>query len=195
MQSDHSPRPALQSHVAFFDQDGDGIIWPKNTFVDGSERCVFFSALSMVVIHSGFSCAIASLWTRSSASASRTSPRYAHRSPLVSPRNERRSQAIHGSDSASYKQDGSFDPARFDDLFARYSAAPNTHMSFAEGVAMVRANRNAFDPVGTSSTDAVSSVYVLFKPEDGKVTKEDVRGILDGSLFPKLAAKNAKKDA
>ena len=29
----HKKNTALQSHVAFFDRDGDGVIWPLDTFV------------------------------------------------------------------------------------------------------------------------------------------------------------------
>ncbi|KAJ7810702.1 hypothetical protein B0H14DRAFT_3756698 [Mycena olivaceomarginata] len=57
--------PALQAHVAFFDTDNDDIIWPTDTFAQRSPfsyegfraigYSIFFSALSMVVIHSGFS--------------------------------------------------------------------------------------------------------------------------------------------
>jgi hypothetical protein len=70
------PPTALQSHVAFFDSDNDGVIWPLDTYMTPSRSSVivshflhysfkgfraigfgiFFSLLSMIVIHSGFSC-------------------------------------------------------------------------------------------------------------------------------------------
>lgn len=63
----------LQSHVAFFDRDGDGVIWPIDTYVPrlglaslipkmysfrGLRAIGFnflFALFSMIVIHGGFS--------------------------------------------------------------------------------------------------------------------------------------------
>ncbi|KAF9560272.1 Caleosin-domain-containing protein [Agrocybe pediades] len=48
---------ALQGHVAFFDRDEDGIIWPMDTYVGFREIKfgVFLSIVSVLVIHLGFS--------------------------------------------------------------------------------------------------------------------------------------------
>nr|GAT60439.1 predicted protein [Mycena chlorophos] len=187
MQSNETqPRPALQGHVEFFDTDNDGIIWPTDTY-KGFRAIgfgIFFSILSMVMIHSGFSY----LTLRHL---------YVLPDPFLRLSVPNIKGAIHGSDSASYTQDGEFDQHRFDLLFERFTAPPHTHMSFSEGVSMVRANRNAYDPFGwIAAVFEWSSVYILFKPKDGRVAKGDVQGILDGTLFPKLAAlkAGAKKD-
>ncbi|KAJ7209414.1 calcium binding protein Caleosin [Mycena rebaudengoi] len=175
------PPTALQSHVAFFDSDNDGVIWPLDTF-KGFRAIgfgIFFSLLSMIVIHSGFSYVTYGTWL--------PDPFFRIRVSLIH-------HAEHGSDSASYTTTGDLDEHRFNYIFNLYSAPPHTHLSFNEGVRMLQANRDLFDFFGwVASVFEWGSAYLLLWPDDGRVSKEDIHDILDGSLFPRLAAKNAKK--
>ncbi|KAJ7131375.1 Caleosin [Mycena epipterygia] len=174
------PRPALQSHVAFFDADHDGIIWPLDTFK--GFRAIGFglilSFLSMVIIHSAFS-----YFTLETLLPD----------PFFRIRVGRVHRALHGSDTGSYTQTGDLDERRFDFVFTLYSAPPHTHLAFAEGVRMIRGNRNLFDFFGWfAAVFEWGATYVLLWPADGRVAKQDVHDILDGSLFPKLAAQTAR---
>ncbi|KAJ7894228.1 Caleosin [Mycena olivaceomarginata] len=126
--------PALQAHVAYFDTDNDDIIWPTDTYKAFRTIgfSIFFSVLSMIVIHSGFSYL---MWGALLPD------------PCFRLRVSRINRAIHGSDSGVYTQTGVIDESRFNFVFALYSAEPHTHLSFREGVALVRGNRNPFDVV------------------------------------------------
>ncbi|KAJ7488977.1 Caleosin [Mycena latifolia] len=175
------PRKALQSHVAFFDTDNDGIIWPIDTF-KGFHAIgfgVILSFLSMVIIHTGFS--YFTFGTLLPDPFFRIRVSHIHR-------------ALHGSDSGSYTQTGDLDEHRFNYMFDLYSTPPNTHLSFREGVRMIRGNRNLCDFFGWfAAVFEWGATYILLWPEDGRIAKQDVHDILDGSLFPKLAAKNGLK--
>jgi peroxygenase len=37
------------------------------------------------------------------------------------------------------------------------------------------------------------ATYIMLWPEDGRMMKEDIRGIYDGSIFYTIAARRAKK--
>ena len=37
------------------------------------------------------------------------------------------------------------------------------------------------------------ATYIMLWPEDGRMRKEDIRGIYDGSIFYTIAARRAKK--
>ncbi|KAJ7304830.1 Caleosin [Mycena albidolilacea] len=164
--------PALQAHIAFFDTDDDDIIWPTDTYKGFRTigYSIFFSALSMVVIHSGFSC---------------VRPPMRISIPL---------SAVHGSDSRAYTQTGTLDESRFNYVFALYSAEPHTHLSFREGVDLVRGNRNPFDVFGWFAAVFEWGATFLLLAEDGRVKREDVHGIMDGTIFPKLAARTKARN-
>ncbi|KAJ7100865.1 Caleosin [Mycena belliarum] len=174
------PRKALQAHVAFFDTDSDGLIWPTDTY-KGFRAIgfgLFFSVLSMIIIHSAFS-----YFTFGTLLPD----------PFFRIRVAKIHRALHGSDSASYTPTGDLDEHRFNYMFDLYSSPPNTHLSFSEGVRMIRGNRNLFDFFGWfAAVFEWGSTYLLLA-KDGRVSKQDVHDILDGSLFTKLATKNDKK--
>ncbi|KAH0590022.1 hypothetical protein H2248_000200 [Termitomyces sp. 'cryptogamus'] len=125
---------ALQSHVAFFDTDGDGVIWPSDTFLGLRVLGlgVFFSVFAMLLIHGSLS------WVTSGALLP---------DPFFRLRIENMHRGKHGSDSEAYTSTGAFDEDRFNYVFDMYSAEPHTHMTFGEGINMLHGNRNAFDPV------------------------------------------------
>ncbi|KAJ7823377.1 Caleosin [Mycena leptocephala] len=97
---------------------------------------------------------------------------------------------------SAFTQNGDLDERRFDYVFSMYSTPPHTHLTFAEGVRMLRGNRNVCDLFGWFAAACDwGATYLLLWPSDGRVTKQDVHDIMDGSLFPKLAQKirNANK--
>ncbi|KAJ7260513.1 Caleosin related protein-domain-containing protein [Mycena haematopus] len=176
--------PALQAHVGFFDTDNDGIIWPIDT-LNGCRAIgfgLFVSVVSMVVIHSAFSSVLYNI------------PHIRDAPPFFRIRVSRINHAIHGSDTGIYTQTGELDEPRFNFVFELYSAEPHTYLSFREGVAMVRGNRNPFDVFGWMAAIFEWGSTFLLIAENGRVKREDIHDIMNGTLFPKLAAKTKKKN-
>ncbi|KAG6910619.1 hypothetical protein DXG01_009128 [Tephrocybe rancida] len=178
-----SPQPrkrdnaALQSHVAFFDTDGDGIIWPSDTCVcvilapfDGLRALglgILVSFLAMLLIHGSLS------WITYGPLLP---------DPLFRLKTANMHRGKHGSDTESYTSTGAFDEDRFDYIFDLYSSKPHTHMTFNESVRMVYGNRNPFDPFGwTSAALEWTTAYLLLRPKGGRMKKEDIRAIYDVS--------------
>lgn len=83
-------------------------------------------------------------------------------------------------------------------------------MTFYEMMAMMAAQRVLFDPFGWGGqmfececllftlrmiklTSVGLATYILLWPEDGRMKKEDIRGVYDGSIFYEIAARREKK--
>ncbi|TFK38729.1 Caleosin [Crucibulum laeve] len=170
---------ALQRHVAFFDGDDDGIIWPSDTYKGFREIKfgIFLSVLSALGIHIGFS-----YLTWGSILPDpffRLKIRYMHK-------------AKHGSDSESYTKIGEFDETRFSYVFDMYSKPPHTHLSFNEILRMMRGNRGPYDPFGWLAALEWVAVYIMLWPEDGRMKREDVKGVYDGSIFYTISGRKPK---
>ncbi|KAF7785177.1 hypothetical protein Agabi119p4_1342 [Agaricus bisporus var. burnettii] len=174
---------ALQNHVAFFDRDSDGIIWPTDTFYGLREIKfnIFWTIVAVIVIHGGFSYVTWGTWIPDP--FFRLKVRHMHR-------------AKHGSDTESYTTTGEFDEKRFNYIFNMYSQPPHNALSFREGVRMLHGNMDAFDPFGWSAAlfEWWASYYLIW-PKDGYVSKDDVRAIYDGSIFYKIAGRKTPKDS
>ncbi|KAG8908072.1 hypothetical protein FRB99_000516 [Tulasnella sp. 403] len=95
----------------------------------------------------------------------------------------------HGSDSESYSHKGTFVQSNFDDLFTSWSTGPNHDtLTLGQVIAIPIGNSDPWDVFGfIAGLGEWLAVYVMFSPEDGKLKKEDVRGIFDGSAFYKVA--------
>lgn len=172
---------ALQSHVAFFDADGDGIIWPSDTYAGFRDIGfgVFFSALALLLIHGSFS------WITFGTLLP---------DPYFRLKVKNMHRAKHGSDTECYTSTGVFDERRFNDMFDRYSSEPHTHLTFSEGLSMIHGNRNVFDPFGwANAAFEWLTTYLVLWPADGMMKKEDIRAVYDGSLFYKISGRSTKK--
>ncbi|KAF8642859.1 hypothetical protein AX16_009366 [Volvariella volvacea WC 439] len=167
----------LQAHVGFFDRDGDGVIWPLDTYKGFREIGfgIVLAAISMIIIHMGFSWATFGTWIPDP--YFRLKIRYMHR-------------AKHGSDTEAYTQTGEFDERRFNTIWNMYSSAPHKEMSFWEGVRMLYGNRNAFDLFGWfAATFEWLATYIMLWPENRRMKKEDVKAVYDGSIFYRLSGR------
>ncbi|RDB21536.1 putative peroxygenase 3 [Hypsizygus marmoreus] len=168
---------ALQAHVAFFDPDGDGIIWPLDTFRGFRDLGfgLILSVLSMFIIHGGFS------WVTFGTLLP---------DPFFRLNIKNMHRGRHGSDTASYTATGQFDEDRFNYVFNMYSSKPHTSLTFTEGVRMLYGNREAFDFFGWfAATFEWLATYLMLWPEDGRLKKEDVRAVYDGSIFYKVSGR------
>ncbi|GAA5874836.1 hypothetical protein JCM1840_003894 [Sporobolomyces johnsonii] len=179
----HQHQTVLQQHVEFFDRDRDGIIWPLDTFMGFHDLgfmlplCIF----AVFAIHPTFSWFTLDKWLPD---------------PLfrISVKNIHR--AKHGSDTGVYDKEGRFVPARFEAIFAQHDRTGKGGLTFFEGLLMIKGNRNVLDPIGwTAAFLEWLATYILFWPQDGVVTKEDLRTVYDGSVFFAVAAKqHARRD-
>ncbi|PWN93584.1 Caleosin-domain-containing protein [Acaromyces ingoldii] len=177
---------SLQAHIAFFDADCDGIIWPLDTFL-GFLSLGFglpFSLMAGILINGAFSYP--------------SKPRHGILGWLPDPffriwiRNIRHCK--HGSDLDIYSHQGQFQPDSFRALLERYSSRANKEeLSFWDTLGSLREEGDLYDFVGMIIFALEwFSVYVFLRPESGYMKKDDILGVLDGSMFPVIALRNRR---
>ncbi|KAH6607549.1 hypothetical protein Trco_003862 [Trichoderma cornu-damae] len=171
---EHQKQTVLQQHCDFFDQDKDGIIWPLDTF--RGLRALGFNLLlcllSVLIIHVSFSY-----------------PTVSGRLPdpffRIYLENIHRDK--HGSDSGTYDNEGRFVPQKFEDMFSKY-ASDKDYLTVRDMWDMLRGQRLLADPFGWGGAMFEwLATYVLLWPEDGRMKKEHIRKLYDGSLFYEMA--------
>ncbi|PWW79761.1 Caleosin-domain-containing protein [Tuber magnatum] len=175
----HSHQSVLHQHCAFWDPDGDDIVWPRDTYL-GFRALGFgiiLSAISMVLIHGALS------W----ATMDGLVP-----DPLFRLYLKNIYRCKHGSDTGTYDSEGRFVPQKFEDFFAKYGDGEEvSKRQIWEGIS---AQRCAADFFGwTAEALEWTATYLLLWPEDGILRKEDVRGVYDGSIFPEMAGRQTAK--
>jgi hypothetical protein len=95
----------------------------------------------------------------------------------------------HGSDTGTYDNEGRFIPQKFEEIFLKY-AGGRDYITIGEIAAMIRGQRNVGDIIGWGGMVFEWGVtWIMLWPEDGRMRKEDIRGIYDGSIFYRIAEK------
>ncbi|GAA5972484.1 hypothetical protein JCM21900_002106, partial [Sporobolomyces salmonicolor] len=176
---EHRHQTVLQQHVEFFDRDRDGIIWPLDTFMGFHDLgfMVPLCVLAVFAIHPTFSWFTLDKWLPDP--FFRISVKNIHR-------------AKHGSDTGVYDKEGRFVPARFEAIFAEHDRTSKGGLTFFEGLLMIKGNRNVMDPIGwTAAFLEWLATYILFWPQDGVVTKEDLRTVYDVRRLPPSRGRRA----
>ncbi|GAQ46703.1 hypothetical protein AtubIFM55763_005967 [Aspergillus tubingensis] len=169
----------LQQHVLFWDRDRDGQIYPWDTY-NGFRDLGFnmlFSFLAVLIINLNFS----------------YPTRLAHSylpDPWFRVYVDAVHKAKHGSDSNTYDPEGRFVPQSFENMFAKYDRDGDGALTLRELFDMMHGNRCAADPFGWGAALFEWGTTWLLIEKDGKVWKEDVRGVYDGSLFWKVREAN-----
>lgn len=170
----HKDQTVLQQHCDFFDSDHDGVIWPWDTFI-GFHKLGFGIILSFVavlVIHGNFSYP--------------TVPGYLP-DPFFRVFLNNIHKDKHGSDTGTYDTEGRFVPQHFEDIFAKY-ANGRDYMTIWDFWALLKGQRCIADPIGWGGAFFEwLATYLFLWPADGRMMKEDIRGIYDGSIFYKVA--------
>ncbi|KAG4220624.1 hypothetical protein PC116_g30897, partial [Phytophthora cactorum] len=171
----HKDKTVLQQHCEFFDfvgkppHDHDGVIWPHDTF-RGFHKVGFGVILSLVavfIIHANFSYPTVSGWLPD---------------PFFRVFLENVHKDKHGSDTGAFDTEGRFVPQRFEDVFAKY-AEGRDYLTIWDVRDLLRGQRCIMDPVGWfGAFFEWLATYLMLWPADGKMKKDDIRGIYDGSI-------------
>ncbi|KNG46289.1 caleosin domain-containing protein [Stemphylium lycopersici] len=130
----HAHQTVLQQHCDFFDRDGDGVLWPSDTFT-GFYRLglgFLFSAFAVLVIHINFSYPTCPGWLPD---------------PYFRLFLQNVHRARHGSDTGTYDTEGRFIPAKFEEIFTKY-AEGREYLTVADLRRTLMGQRNINDPIG-----------------------------------------------
>ncbi|XP_024518194.1 peroxygenase [Selaginella moellendorffii] len=161
----------LELHVEFFDRDGDGKVYPWETY-NGFRALGFdipFSVFSTLALNVALSYPTLESWIPD----------------LLFPVHIKNiHKGIHGSDTGIYDHDGNFDEANFEKTFAKFARTHPDKMTFDEILTMTRRNRDVNDFFGWAAAQLEwRPAYEIMRDQDGFASKEDIRAIYDGSLF------------
>lgn len=170
---------ALQKHAMFFDEDGDGVITPLETYrrlrALGFGRVL--SAVSAVAIHAGLSSKTGGSWGSIPVAA-------VHK-------------GMHPSDTGVYDAQGRFDSDAFELLFARFDADRSGSLSESELDAMLAAHA-AERPGGETASRLEFKLLMMIASDRSKrvegrelraISRERLLAFYDGSLFYELAGR------
>jgi peroxygenase len=195
----HKSETMVQQHCAYFDQDGDGVISPRDTYTGCRNMGwgIFLSAFAAYIINVNLSYPTQPSWVPD---------------PLFRIYTKNIHKNKHGSDSMSYDCEGRFMPQKFEDIFAKYDKDNKGGLDRSDLARFHKGQRMTMDFFGWSATfleckSTITSfdtskvlttcqglgVYLLLWPEDGVLRKDDVRRVFDGSIFEQKAQEHSKK--
>ncbi|XP_031381340.1 probable peroxygenase 4 isoform X2 [Punica granatum] len=166
---------ALEKHVAFFDRNHDGLVYPWETY-EGFRAIgcgIPLSAISAILINLALSHK-----TRPGKFPSLLFP--------IEVANIHK--AKHGSDSGVYDSKGRFVPEKFEAIFRRHARTHPDALTSDELLEMLRSNREPKDYKGwVASWSEWQVLYYLCKDNKGLLPKGTIHGVYDGSLFERMA--------
>ncbi|KAL7802160.1 Caleosin related domain-containing protein [Trichoderma aethiopicum] len=171
---EHRNQTVLQQHCDYFDQDKDGIIWPLDTYrgLRGVGWNILLSLFATFIIHVPFSYP--------------TVPGYLP-DPFFRIYLKNIHKTKHGSDTGTYDSEGRFVPQKFEDMFSKY-ADDKDFVTLRDVWNLLKGQRVVADPFGTTAAALEwLATYILLWPQDGRMKKEEIRKLYDGSIFYEIA--------
>ncbi|XP_022157764.1 probable peroxygenase 4 [Momordica charantia] len=161
----------LQRHVAFFDRNHDGVVYPWETFKGfrAIGAGLLLSTVSAVFINVGLS----------------TKTRPGKFPNLLFPIEIKNIHlAKHGSDSGVYDTEGRFVASKFEEIFKNHAKTYPDALTEEELKALLMGNREPKNYVGWFASYAEwTTLYNLCKDDNGLLQKHTVKAVYDGSLF------------
>ncbi|WP_437333801.1 caleosin family protein [Sorangium sp. So ce394] len=164
-------RTALEMHSAFFDRNHDGIITLRETY-EGLRAIGIGRVLSA--------------WFALVINGALGLPTSRSFVPTLSITLENIHRAKHASDTGVYDKDGRFDPQKFDELFARWDKDRDGALNARELVARTLGDRDLLDVFGFLASAGEWGVLYALAGKGGKLTREQLRRMYDGTLFYEL---------
>ncbi|WP_437966269.1 caleosin family protein [Sorangium sp. So ce260] len=164
-------KTALEMHSAFFDRNHDGVITLRETY-EGLRALGIGRALS-----ASFALVINGVLGLP------TSRSFV---PTLSITLENIHRAKHASDTGVYDKDGRFDPQKFDELFSRWDKDRDGALNARELVARTLGDRDLLDVFGFLASAGEWAVLYALAGKGGKLTREQLRRMYDGTLFYEL---------
>ncbi|KAK9074557.1 hypothetical protein SSX86_007155 [Deinandra increscens subsp. villosa] len=172
----------LQKHVAFFDRNNDGVIYPWETFQG-------FRAIGSGILLSSFAAVFINVGLSGKTRPGKKCPNLLF--PIFI---ENIKMAKHGSDSGVYDAHGRFVPSKFEEIFHKYARTHPDALTTDELNEFVKGNREPKDYAGwIGGLSEWKILYYLGKDKNGLLKKDTIRAVYDGSLFEKMAAEKINK--
>ncbi|GJS72154.1 caleosin-related, EF-hand domain pair containing protein [Tanacetum coccineum] len=166
----------LRKHVAFFDRNNDGVIYPWETFQG-------FRAIGCGYLLSSVAAFFINVGLSGKTQPGKKCPNLFF--PIYI---ENIHMAKHGSDSGVYDNHGRFVPSKFEEIFVKYARTNSDALTANELDEFVKGNREPKDYGGwIGGLSEWKILYYLAKDKKGLLKKETVRAVYDGSLFEKMA--------
>jgi len=169
----------LQKHVEFFDWDEDGVIscWDTYNAMRALGWSKIISFLAIFIINGTMG------W-----------PSNPRRLPTFNIHISNINWCTHGSDASVYDTLGGVVKYNFEDIWKRFDRDGDGKMTFWELMDMTESKRDIWDFYGWITSKIEWSFFFFQVADDGgKVSKEDMWAIYDGSLFQRIA-QNPKKE-
>ncbi|KAJ7969426.1 Caleosin-related family protein [Quillaja saponaria] len=169
----------LQKHAGFFDRNGDGVVYPWETFQG-------FRAIGC-----GFLLSIASAIFINFSHSRKTRPgKFPSLLFPIEVKNIQRGK--HGSDSGVYDTEGRFIQEKFEEIFNKHANTYTNALTNDELKAMLKANRVPKDYAGwLGGYVEWKLLYDLCKDKNGLLQRDDIAAVYDGSLFERLEKKRS----
>lgn len=135
----HRNRTVLQQHCDYWDPDGNGVIWPHDTYL-GCRRFGWsppLALLAALLINLNLSYPTVSGWFPD---------------PFFRIYLDKIHKDKHGSDSMTYDNEGRFKPQNFEDIFSKYDRGEKGGLSLGDLWYFHMGQRMVFDFFGWSAT-------------------------------------------
>ncbi len=174
----HADKTVLQQHCLFWDRDGDGVVWPQDTYIGFRELGfnIVLSIAAIFIIHFGFSypSTLYHSWFPD---------------PLFRVFLNGIHKCKHGGDTGTYDNEGRFVPQNYYNIYSKYDKDMKGGLTIREVFDLHKGQRVAMDPFGWFAMvfEWWTTVILTYDTKLGMCSFEDVRGVFDGSYFFQVA--------